>query len=116
VASVLIVEDEAVIALMLEDMVKQAGHQVYGTAATIAQATALLRNGRPDVALLDLRLAGGELSYPLAAELKQLDVPFAFMTGYEEQTVDKAFAPTVVLRKPVQEEDILTMLRSVLPS
>jgi CheY-like chemotaxis protein len=116
VASVLIVEDEAVIALMLEDMIKQAGHQVYGTAATIAQATALLCNGRPDAALLDLRLAGGELSDPLAAELKQRDIPFAFMTGYEEQTIDKAFAPTVVLRKPVKEDEILTVLRTLLSS
>jgi CheY-like chemotaxis protein len=90
-ARILIVEDEALIALMLEDFVRDAGHEVFGVAGSVAKAEALIATDTPDAALLDVRL-GKELSYPIAASLKERCVPFAFMTGYEAQTIDKTFA------------------------
>ena len=112
-ASVLIVEDDARLTLMLTDVIKAGGHAILAAAATVARAIEVLNAGRPDVAVLDLRLKGGELSYPVARELKRLGVPFVFMTGFEQQVIDPDLAPSIVLRKPVRASDLLTVLRSL---
>jgi DNA-binding response OmpR family regulator len=72
---VLIVEDETLIALGYQAMIADAGHDVFGIAASVAQARKLLAAGTPDAAVLDIRL-GRELSYPVAAVLKDRGVPY----------------------------------------
>ena len=113
-ASVLIVEDDARLSRMLTDVVKAGGHAILAAAATVAQAIEVLNEGRPDVAVLDLRLKCDELSYPVARELKRLCVPFVFITGFEQQEVDPDFAPSIVLRKPVRASDLLLVLGSLI--
>ena len=66
---VLVVEDEFLIALDLEQLLRRHGWRVLGPAATVAVALRLLRGAMPDVALLDVNL-GGELVTPVAAELR----------------------------------------------
>ena len=112
-ASVLIVEDDARLSRMLTAVIQSAGHAVFGTSPTVVRAVEILNAGRPDAAVLDLRLKGNELSYPVAHELKRVGVPFVFMTGFDEQAIDPAFAPSIVLRKPVRTSDLLTVLRSL---
>jgi hypothetical protein len=68
--------------MMLEDVVRRAGLDVCGTAATIAQANVYLEGTLPDAAVLALKLAHGELSYPLAIEFKRLKIPFVVITGF----------------------------------
>ena len=112
-ASVLIVEDDVRLSRMLTDLVKAGGHTILAAAATVVRAIEELNAGRPDVAVLDVRLKGDELSYPVARELKRLGVPFVFITGFEQQEIDPDFAPSIVLRKPVRASDLLLVLQSL---
>jgi DNA-binding response OmpR family regulator len=114
-ASILIVEDESLVALGHEFAVKQAGHVVFGTAASVAQATKLLKAGRPDFAMLDVRLLNSELSYPIANQLRRLDIPFVFISGYPLEAVAVETRPVGVLRKPVHFEDLIALLERVRP-
>lgn len=112
-AMVLIVEDDARLSRMLQAAITHAGHAIFAAARTAERAIEALAKGRPDVAVLDLRLGRDQLSYPVAFELKRRDVPFAFMTGFERQAIDAAFAPSIVLRKPVRTSDLLVVLTAL---
>jgi len=78
---VLVVEDEALIAMFIADVVSGLGMDVVGPAGTVDQAVSLARTEQLDAALLDLNL-GGAASLPVAEVLADLSVPFAFVTGY----------------------------------
>jgi CheY-like chemotaxis protein len=112
---VLIVEDDAIISMMLEDLVRDAGYEVYGVAATGEETATLLSKGTPDAALIDLKLRDGEESYPVAVELRRRGIPFAFVTAHDAHEINKAFAPITVLRKPVSADDVITVLRQLMP-
>jgi DNA-binding response OmpR family regulator len=79
---ILVVEDDPFIAWSIEDASMKAGCEVAGTAATLAEATRLIETQELDGALLDLRLDGGQLAYPLADLLQVHHVPFVFVTSY----------------------------------
>ena len=66
---VLVVEDEALIAMLVEDMIHDSGGEMVGPAAKLSDAVDLARNAQADVALLDLNL-GGALAYPVADVLR----------------------------------------------
>jgi DNA-binding response OmpR family regulator len=112
-AEVLIVEDDARVSRMLQAAIEHAGHAIFAAARNASQAVEALAARRPDVAVLDLRLGGGELSYPVAEELKRQGVPFVFMTGFAAQAIDPVFAPSIVLRKPVRPVELLAVLRTL---
>ena len=78
---VLIIEDEAIIAMTAEDMLEQIGCIVAGVAATFDQAMEAVERGGFDVALLDINL-NGIPSLPVAQRLRESGTPFAFTTGY----------------------------------
>lgn len=80
---VLIVDDEALIALNLADSLRELGFTVLGPAHSVEAAIALIRSGAPDVAVLDINLAG-QSSAPVARALRALGVPFVYCTGYTE--------------------------------
>lgn len=98
---ILVVEDEPLVAMLIEDLLLELGCTVVGPAATVAQALALADTS-PDAALLDVNL-GAEQSYPVADRLAADGVPFAFVTGYgrhgltgphaERPTIPKPFKP-----------------------
>ena len=79
--SVLVVEDEALIAWDLESTLNAAGLYVLGPVASVQAALALLRTSRPDAAILDVNLQG-ELVTPVARELRNMNVPFVLSTAY----------------------------------
>ncbi len=104
----LLVEDEALIAMMAEDMIDGLGHRVVRTATTLTEALDACATVEFDVALLDVNL-NGATSMAVAAALKQRGCPFAFTTGYGVDGVDPAHSDCPVLTKPyaLGELDVL---------
>lgn len=98
-ASVLIVEDDWLIGEMIADRVERLGHAAIGPVATVSEALALLRAGRPRLALLDVNL-GLETSFPIADALAGEHVPFGFVTSCERDQLPARFADRPLLRKP----------------
>lgn len=79
---VLILDDEAMIALDLAMMVEQSGHAVLGPFFTCDAAIEAISESKPDFAFLDVNLGRNRTSEPVAKLLKTLGVPFVFLTGY----------------------------------
>ena len=114
---VLVVEDEALLAMDLELLLGRHGWRVLGPAATVAQALRLLEDGEaPDVALLDVNLRG-EAATPVAERLRALGVPFVVASAYDGArlaALGLAGAPAV--GKPARERVLLAALaRAVRP-
>lgn len=78
---ILVVDDEPLVAMLVEDLLTDVGAQVVGPAATLSAGQDRLAAGAPDGAVLDVNL-DGVLVYPLAEALAQANVPFVFVTGY----------------------------------
>ncbi|WP_315764010.1 response regulator [Sphingomonas sp. Y38-1Y] len=95
---ILIVEDEPLIAMMLEDFLDALGKQVAGTAETVAGALDQVARGGVDAAILDVNLRGGEKSWPVADALAAAGIPFVLATGGD--TVAEAHSTRPVLAKP----------------
>lgn len=112
---ILIVEDEAMVAMMVEDMLDDAGCVVVGVAGTLQ--TALRRAGDEtlamDGAVLDVNL-GGEKVFPVADVLAARGVPFVFATGYGKAGVEERFGHVSVLSKPYESDALEAALMSAL--
>ena len=78
---ILIVEDEAVVALEIEGMLAMAGHEAVGQADDLPSALAAAEAEKPDLALVDIQLAQGTSGLDVAAALKARGVPVLFATG-----------------------------------
>ena len=113
--SVVVVEDEALVALDLEETLKSAGLHVMGPAASVAEAMALLEAGTPDAAILDLNLRG-ELVTPVARKLREIGVPFVLATAYNHLRSDaeQAFSGVANLGKPLASARCVEMLGEIL--
>lgn len=109
---VLLVEDEALIAMMAEDMIEGLGHSVVRTCPTLADALDGCTRGDFDAALLDVNL-NGDTSMPVAALLKSHGIPFAFTTGYGSSGVDDVHRDMPVLTKPYSLADLEAMLNTL---
>ncbi len=107
---VLLVEDEAIVALMLEDMLQSNGFAVVGPVASVAAASDLARAGQFDVALLDVNLRG-ERTDPVARILHAAGKPYAVLTGYGAASMSGLPGGPPVLGKPVAEQDLILTLR-----
>jgi CheY-like chemotaxis protein len=103
---VLLVEDEALIAMMAEDMLDAMGCTNVTVASNVTEALAALENGALfDVAMLDVNL-NGERSMPVADRARARGVPYVFTTGYGADGVDAAHADAPVLAKPYVLADL----------
>ena len=98
--SVLIVEDEPLIAMMLEDFLDSLGHSVAGTVETVADALARIDEGGFDVAIIDVHLKGGEHVWPVADRLVSKGLPFILATGGHIEPPPAEHAAAPVLSKP----------------
>jgi DNA-binding response OmpR family regulator len=116
---VLVVEDEALIAMMLEDVLREAGAEVL-TAATLGEALRLVEaaaaghGGGLGAAVLDIDLAG-ERVLPVADALARLGVPFLFATGYDAGCGRGRHAAVPVLHKPFDPHDLIAALEALMP-
>lgn len=112
---ILIVEDETMIAIMLEDMLDELGYGVAGIAAKTPQALELIDRVPIDAAILDLNLAGQD-SYDIAAALEERGVPFLFSTGYAALAVEERYRERPFLQKPFRQEELQRALSGMLKS
>jgi DNA-binding response OmpR family regulator len=103
-ACVLVVEDEMLVAMMLEGMLRDLGCCVI-KAARVAKAVGLAASEAIDFAILDVNLAG-EPSYPVADELRLRGIPFVFASGYDPGSLRADFHDIMVLRKPYMPHDV----------
>jgi PAS domain S-box-containing protein len=100
---ILIVEDEALVALSLADSVSQLGFSVVGPLHSLSEAEAAFAENEIDGAILDVNL-NGRLVYPLAEKLDARNVPFVFITGYSADSIDERFKHIPVLHKPIEQD------------
>jgi len=110
--NVLIVEDEMLLALMLEDLLLDAGYRVV-RAARLNDALELAERERIDVAILDVNLGGKEV-FPLAARLQEQCVPFFFASGYGDTGIAPAYRNHPVLHKPYKIDQLKQLLDELL--
>jgi CheY-like chemotaxis protein len=108
--TILIIEDQALISLNVEDVIRSMGACVIGCAARLSEALTLIEMASWDAALLDIRLAQGDMVYPAAERLRAKGVPFAFMTGGDGD-IDAHYADVPVLTKPFAEAELENCLR-----
>lgn len=106
--TVLIIEDEPIIALDLESLVKDLGHEVSGVAATRDEAVALARAARPGLVLADVRLADGSSGIDAATDiLSSFDVPVIFITAYPERLLSgERPEPAYLITKPFLSDTV----------
>lgn len=97
---ILIVEDEPLIAMMLEDFLDALDYGVAGSADSVAGALDLVEQGGCDAAILDVNLRGGEHSWPIADRLAEAGIPFVIATGGGGDTIAEAHRGRPVLSKP----------------
>lgn len=106
---VLIVEDEALIAMLFEDMLSDFGCDVVGPAMNVRQAMEVARSAAIDVAVLDVNL-NGESSFPVATLLETRGVPFVFSSGYGANGLPPEWQDRPTLPKPFTSDQVADVL------
>jgi DNA-binding response OmpR family regulator len=111
--SFFLVEDEALIRMMLVDMLEELGHAVVAEAGRIEDALRLAHDPGFDIAILDINL-GGPTSTPVAEILAKRSVPFVFASGYGEDDIPGGFKNRPTLRKPFQLDGLERAIHAAL--
>lgn len=110
---VLLVEDEALVGMLIRDILEETGYAVTGPISDLNEAVQSAKNNAFDVAVLDVNL-GGSFAYPLAEQLQARGIGFVFLTGYASDVVDERFSKAPILRKPVERDALETALRTAM--
>ena len=112
---ILIVEDEMMIAMYLEDLVTDEGHQPVGPAMRLEQAMNMARDEALDAALLDVNL-GDAKSFPAAEILRERGVPLLFLTGYGAGGLPDEWKDSPTLENPFEPHHLTGALKTLLPA
>ena len=110
---VLVVEDEAMIAMLVEDMILEFGSEVVGPASKIEEALVLAREADLDAAILDVKV-GEAVVFPVADLLGERGIPFIFATGYGAAALPMRFIGSPTLAKPFSFDLLSHVLRTAL--
>jgi len=111
--NILIVEDQFIVANDLRIMLQRAGYQICGIAPSVAKALDLIASKKPDWILLDIFLQGTKTGLDLAGQLREMDIPFIYISANTNQGIleaAKSTEPYGFLVKPFREKDLLVML------
>ncbi len=111
--SVLLVEDEAMIRMMVADMLDELGYSIAAETGEINEAIRLAGSTEFDIAILDVNVNGKVIS-PVADLLKARNRPFIFATGYGAQGVPEHYRDRPALQKPFQIESLKSIIESTL--
>ena len=109
---VLVVEDELLVATVLEATLEEGGYTVVGPVGRLNLALQAAREEDFDLALLDINL-NGERVFPVAEILAKRGIPFAFLTGYDRDTLPPRHAAAAVLCKPFPSGLLLRTLEAL---
>jgi DNA-binding response OmpR family regulator len=107
---VLVLEDEAFVALDLKQLLSDAGAAVVGPTSTLLEAQAAVRQQPIDAAVLDVNL-NGEFSYTFADTLSARGVPLMLLTGYDAWSLPAAVRKFPRIAKPFDPRDVVAMVR-----
>ena len=108
----LVVEDEILVAMMIEDSLVSIGVEVAGVVGTLEEAMKRANEGGFDCALLDVHLRGRDI-YPVAEVLAAKGVPFIFATGYGQGMLPEKWQECPVLQKPFVGAELERVLTSL---
>jgi CheY-like chemotaxis protein len=108
---ILLVEDEMMVAMMLEDALNSFGCVVIGPAGRLPEAIRLAEAEAIDGALLDLNIDGDEV-YAAAEKLAERDIPFVFITGYRANHIKEPYRDRPILQKPFTVPQLEMVLRA----
>lgn len=110
---VLLVEDEPLLAMLLEECLIDLGHEPVGAAATVDQAHTLLDMGIVDCALLDFSLGGTDTSVDVAQRLERLGIPFCYLSGHSTLEPGSGAPDAPLLTKPVSMDALTRALETM---
>jgi DNA-binding response OmpR family regulator len=108
---VLVVEDEMLLAMVVEDTLVDFGCEVVGPVARVADGVRIANSARLDGAILDINVAGASV-FPVARELAQRNIPFVFVSGYGEDNLPQEWRGRPRLQKPVDPRDLVQRMES----
>jgi CheY-like chemotaxis protein len=110
---VLIVEDETLVAMLIEDYLVELGCTIACSASRLSKAQDYLGNGEIDAAVLDVNVAGNNIA-PVACSLAERKIPFIFASGYGAKGLDPKWHSYPVLQKPFTAMDLRNALLTAL--
>ena len=110
---ILVVEDEEMIASVIEEMLRDLGCRQVWIAGSAKDAKAVLAQHRPHAAILDVNL-GGDSGYQLAQSLIDAKIPFVFATGYGRHGLPEKWATSPIMQKPFKMEMLQAVLGAIL--
>ena len=108
----LIVEDETLIAVLIEDALVEMGCEIVGLSGRLDTALQLANDGEFDAAILDITIRGGKV-YPIAELLAARCIPFAFASGYGDWALPEAFRDRPRLMKPFTLRALREQIRAL---
>jgi CheY-like chemotaxis protein len=111
--SILLVEDEVMIRMMVADMLEELGYTIAGEAGDIDEAIRLVQTTDFDLAILDVNVNGKVIS-PVAEAVQMRNLPFVFATGYGAQGLPEKFRDRPALEKPFQMETLARAIETAL--
>jgi CheY-like chemotaxis protein len=111
--NILVVEDEPLIAMMLEDFLETLGHSVHASCDSVKEAVEQADKGGFDVAILDVNL-NGESVWPVAHKLREKKIPFVIATGGHVEPPPAEFAAVPVIEKPYTMDRVTPAIEAAL--
>jgi CheY-like chemotaxis protein len=111
----LVVEDETIVSFLIEDMLNELGFAQVWHATNTDAALEILRERRPDAAVLDVNLQGSSV-FPVADRLAAERVPFVFSTGYGRIGIPAYWAAKPVVQKPFSLDALASALNGAAPT
>lgn len=110
---ILVVEDEPLLAMLLEEDLSDLGHEPVGSAATVEQALALIAEEAVDAALLDFSLGHETTSAPVARALRDAGTPFYYLSGHASLEAADETPDAPLLTKPVSLDALKCALKDM---
>ncbi len=103
---VVVVEDSAPLAILVETLLKYEGYQVVGLAPTVRQGLKLVDDAEFDVAIIDANLKG-DSAEPIAKRLSEIGIPYVVISGYLKEQIGPWVADKKIIRKPFLIEELI---------